>query len=107
MSCALANKVLVIRDEKVEIYKGNFDDFQSIWRQRTIRKRRVDRGRPWCAYECTRCPRKWTGKPGSQQCGCGSLYVRWVNYEEWRDADGHSAAYIVITRGRGLHKVRT
>lgn len=30
----VANKVLIIRNQKVEIYPGNFDDFQSIWRGR-------------------------------------------------------------------------
>jgi len=31
---AVANKLLLIRNQKVEIYPGNFDDFQSIWRER-------------------------------------------------------------------------
>ncbi|NIS72788.1 MAG: ATP-binding cassette domain-containing protein [Proteobacteria bacterium] len=31
---AIANKVLVIRNQKVEIHPGNFDDYQSIWRKR-------------------------------------------------------------------------
>lgn len=31
---AVANKVLVVRNQKVEVYPGNFRDFQSIWSQR-------------------------------------------------------------------------
>ncbi|MBW2120896.1 MAG: ABC-F family ATP-binding cassette domain-containing protein [Deltaproteobacteria bacterium] len=28
----VANKILLVRDRKIELYPGNFDDFQSIWR---------------------------------------------------------------------------
>jgi ATP-binding cassette subfamily F protein 3 len=31
---SVANKILVIRNQKVEIYPGNFDDYQSIWKKR-------------------------------------------------------------------------
>lgn len=33
---AVANKVLVIQNQKVEIYPGNFEDFQSIWARREL-----------------------------------------------------------------------
>lgn len=38
-----------------------------------------------CLYECCRCKAKWSGPPDSQtHCAhCGSLYVKWVNYESW------------------------
>jgi ATP-binding cassette subfamily F protein 3 len=41
---AVANKVLVVRDQKVEIYPGNFDDFQSIWNKRQSPSSPIDGG---------------------------------------------------------------
>jgi ATP-binding cassette subfamily F protein 3 len=34
---AVANRVLLIQDRKVETFPGNFDDFQSIWSKRVAR----------------------------------------------------------------------
>ncbi len=33
---AVVNKVLLIRNRKVEVYPGDFDDFQSIWKTREL-----------------------------------------------------------------------
>jgi ATP-binding cassette subfamily F protein 3 len=33
---SIANRILVIRNQNVEAYPGNFDDFQSIWRKREL-----------------------------------------------------------------------
>jgi len=50
---AVASKILVIRNQKVEIFPGNFDDYQSIWRKREstpsapqVEARRPDREAP-------------------------------------------------------------
>jgi rubrerythrin len=37
-------------------------------------------------YRCVRCGHEWRQKPAPVTCPkCGSLYVRWVNYnnEKW------------------------
>ncbi len=47
-------------------------------------------------FKCLKCTLNWSSKPGPTQCPkCGHLYVKWVNYEEWkeytnreRDVDG-------------------
>lgn len=37
-------------------------------------------------YECVRCGFSWDQKPAQVTCRkCGSLYVKWVNYQEWRN----------------------
>jgi len=34
-------------------------------------------------YRCL--SHEWEGKPGPVECPeCGHLYVKWINYEEWR-----------------------
>jgi ATP-binding cassette subfamily F protein 3 len=43
---AVADKVLVVRNQKVEIYPGNFDDFQSIWNKRQSPPSPPDQGAP-------------------------------------------------------------
>ncbi len=48
-------------------------------------------------YKCIECGRKWSEKPGPDEptpvekfnnlgtvCECGSKYVKWLNYEEWK-----------------------
>ena len=36
-------------------------------------------------FKCLKCGHKWHNKPGPTQCPiCNYLYVRWVNYEQWR-----------------------
>lgn len=36
-------------------------------------------------YKCLKCGYEWKGKPGPVECPkCYHLYVKWVNYEEWR-----------------------
>ena len=38
-----------------------------------------------CEYKCLKCGYEWSGKPGPTQCLlCNHLYVKWVNYEQWR-----------------------
>lgn len=37
-------------------------------------------------YRCMRCKRRWEGDPGPVVCPqCAHVYVKWVNYEEWRE----------------------
>ena len=33
---AVVNKILLIRNQKVEVYPGDFDDFQSLWKKRVL-----------------------------------------------------------------------
>ncbi len=36
-------------------------------------------------YKCCKCHHKYEGEPGPTTCPkCGHIYVKWVNYEEWR-----------------------
>jgi hypothetical protein len=36
-------------------------------------------------FRCLKCGFEWKDKPGPTECRvCGHLYVKWVNYEEWR-----------------------
>jgi rubrerythrin len=37
-------------------------------------------------YICLKCNYEWNGKPGPIDCPkCLNHYVKWVNYEEWRE----------------------
>ena len=37
-------------------------------------------------YRCLKCNYKYEGEPGPTQCPeCKHLYIKWVNYEEWRE----------------------
>lgn len=37
-------------------------------------------------FECVRCGFCWKQKPAQVTCSkCGNLYVKWVNYQEWRN----------------------
>jgi len=36
-------------------------------------------------YRCLKCSHEWTDDPGMVRCpSCRYVYVKWVNYEEWR-----------------------
>jgi hypothetical protein len=36
-------------------------------------------------YECLKCHYKYEDRPRQTQCPkCKHLYVKWVNYQEWR-----------------------
>jgi len=36
-------------------------------------------------YRCFGCGHEFKGMPGLTPCPkCGHLYVKWMNYEEWR-----------------------
>lgn len=36
-------------------------------------------------YKCLKCDYLWFGKPGPVTCPkCCHLYIKWINYEEWR-----------------------
>ena len=36
-------------------------------------------------YKCLGCNYEYEGEPGPTECPkCDHLYVKWVNYEEWR-----------------------
>jgi rRNA maturation endonuclease Nob1 len=38
-------------------------------------------------HRCLRCFHYWESQPGPTQCPiCGHLYVKWLNYEEMREA---------------------
>lgn len=37
-------------------------------------------------YECVKCRYKWSENPRQVICPkCSNLYVKWINYEEWRN----------------------
>lgn len=37
-------------------------------------------------YKCIKCNFEFEGSPGPTTCyKCGSLYVRWENYDKWRE----------------------
>lgn len=37
-------------------------------------------------FRCLKCGFEWTSEPGPTSCfKCNHLYVKWVNYEEWRE----------------------
>lgn len=41
-----------------------------------------------CGFACTQCPHKWQQLGGARHEGCpacGCLYVRWTNFEAWRE----------------------
>jgi rubrerythrin len=36
-------------------------------------------------HKCLNCEFEWVSSPGPTSCPlCGHLYVKWVNYEEWK-----------------------
>lgn len=39
-----------------------------------------------CTFECEACGLRWDSPPNLPKCECGSLWVRWVNYEVWRSS---------------------
>ena len=39
-------------------------------------------------YRCLACPSTWEAEPGPTECSdCGSLYVEWVDYDAWFQAN--------------------
>jgi rubrerythrin len=37
-------------------------------------------------YKCVKCGYEYESHPGPTQCPrCQNLYVKWVNYDEWRN----------------------
>lgn len=37
-------------------------------------------------YECVKCGLKYNSMPGPTFCPkCGSIWVKWVNWEAWRE----------------------
>lgn len=39
-----------------------------------------------CIFRCLKCGFIWKDYPGPTECpNCNHLYVKWVNFEEWRE----------------------
>ncbi len=38
-----------------------------------------------CRFKCLKCGHRWWDKPGPTQCPrCKHIWVKWVNYDQWR-----------------------
>jgi len=52
-------------------------------------------------FKCLKCDFEWTAQPGPTSCfRCNHLYVKWVNYEEWKE--NTSEEYKRQTRGENV-----
>lgn len=71
--------------------------------QKRIKKRRAKQKRKLnpAKYECCDCHHSWQlSKPAQVTCAqCGSVYVQWVNYVQWKAASRPRPRIQVSHRG--------